>query len=257
MRALLLATCSLLATAAVAQHATLRIPESAEPIKISLASNTQNSSEFTSITIRADGHTVTFHPRNPIACAPAAGEDRKRDISWFGIQGMKLDGSLCFYIGQFGAGAAEHTLLAFISEGGASDAAPVFVIGFGTEGTPYKVLERDELDLTALKSIDTNSAIIIGSPTLSEMVYGNAHDEPKPYATTYDPFAVYLVRSGQPAAFSLTETRRYNLENYVWRGSKMSEDWAVVYNLPGHPKRFLVPTNEVDTLFRSSTQKHQ
>jgi hypothetical protein len=255
MRAPLLAVPLLFTTATVAQHAILRVPESAEPVRISLRSGTRKDVGFTSITINANGRAITFHPRNATACVPATKEERMGDISWAGINGMKLDSSLCFYVGQFGTDVAKHTLLAFVGEGGASDAAPVFIIGFDTSGTPYKALERGELDLTSLISREDGSALVAGKPTLSQVMAPLNYDPHKDaHATTYDPFAVYVVTPGNVAVYSLEESRKYNLEHYVWAGPKSSESYLVFYNIPGHAKPFGAKKEEANALLARAGQ---
>lgn len=259
MRAARIAVVPLLIGSAIAQRATLRIPESSEPVRISLQNIAPNKSGFTSILIRANGQTVTFHPRNAIACAQATKEERKGDITWAEIEGMRLDDSLCFYVGDFGEGSAKHTLLAFRSEGGASDAAPVFVIGFKADGTPYKVLERDEFDLTSLTTSPDGSALLIGKPTLSQVMAKIDYDSRKdPYATTYDPYAVYVIGANQPAAYSLQESRVYNLQHYVWAGPKSSEEYSVLYNIPGHIKPFVLTDQKAnEALKRAERERKQ
>ena len=184
-----------------------------------------------------------------MACAPSDTVERKKALSWAGIEGMRLDASLCFYVGEFGSGTSKHSILAFVSEGGASDAAPVFVIGFNTNGIPYKALERDEFDLTALVSKADGSALLIGKPTLSQVIAKPDYDSRKDaYATTYDPFAVYVITPNMSATYSLQESRRYNIEHYVWAGPKSSESYAVLYNIPGHIKPFGTPAGNASKL---------
>jgi hypothetical protein len=258
MRASLLAALLLSTAVLPAQCATFRVPEFAQPITISLGHNAPNGAGFNTLTIRADGHATTFHPRNAVACAPSVKEDRKKDISRAGIEGMQLDSSLCFFTGQFGADMAKHTLLAFVSEGGASDAAPVLVIGFDANGLPYKVLERDELDLTSLISKPDGSALLIGKPTLSQVMASldyNSHKDP--YATTYDPFAVYIITAGKPATYSLVESRSYNVEHYVWAGPKSSESYSVLYNIPGHSKPFGASAREADEILSRAEKERK
>lgn len=256
MKAPLLTAFLLLVNALVAQHVTLRIRESAEPINISFKKNEPTGGGFRSIVIRSNGRETTLRARNVMACAPASKDERKRDISWSYIEGMRLDGSLCFYVGEFGVDTAKHTILAFVSEGWASDAAPVIVIGFNTSGLPYKVIERDELDLTSLVSKPDGSALLIGKPTLSQVIAPLDYDSHKdPYATTYDPFAVYVVSPNRLATYSLSESRRYNVEHYVWAGPKSSESYAVLYNIPGHSKPFGVAADKASAILSRAAQE--
>ena len=258
MRASLLTAFLSLAHALVAQHITLRVHEAAAPIKISIKGDADKSAGFRSIVVSSNGHETTFRARNVMACAPASSEERSKDISWSGIEGMRLDASHCFYVGKFGSGTAKHSILAFVSEGSASNAAPVFVIGFNTNGIPYKALERDELDLTSLVSNSDGSALLIGKPTLSQVIAKPDYDSRKePYATTYDPFAVYVVTPNRSATYSLPESRRYNVEHYVWAGPKSSESYAVLYNIPGHSKPFSVAADKASTMLSRAAQERK
>lgn len=249
MRAPIVAILLLLPATMFAEKVTLRIPEFSEPIRISLTGSLPNGQGFNSITVHANGHLATFHPHNAVACAPSDKEVRKQDITWDHIGGMKLDSSLCFYVGQFGETPARHTVLAFVSEGGASDAAPVLVIGFNADGIPYRILEREELDLTSLITKPDGSALLIGKPTLSQVMANiDYNPEKDPYATTYDPFAVYVIAPGKPAIYSLAQSRTYNIEHYVWAGPKSSESYMVLYNIPGHTKPFVATAHAAETL---------
>ena len=258
MRASLLATLLLYTSALSAQRATLRVPEFEQPITISLGDSAPSGDGFNSVTIHAGGHATTFHPRNPIACAAPNKEDRKRDISWAGVEGMRLDGSLCFYVGQFGANGSKHTILLFVSEGGASDAAPVLVIGFHVDGVPYKLLERDELDVASFINRPDGSALLIGKPTLSQVIAPLGYDPRRdPYATTYDPFAVYIITPDKPATYSLAESRSYNVKHYVWAGPKSSESYSVLYNIPGHSEPFVASAREANEILGGAEKERK
>ena len=69
-----------------------------------------------------------------------------------------------------------------------------------------------------------------------------------PYATTYDPYAVYIVQPDKPAAYSLAETRKYNQAHYVWAGTHSREDVGVLFNLPGHHGPVLSTPAHIDEI---------
>jgi hypothetical protein len=111
------------------------------------------------------------------------------------------------------------------------------VVGFTYTGEPYKVLELDNYDLTAFQQAADNTALIIGKESLSQVMSGDGGSGSKePYATTYDPYSVYIVHVEGGAHYSLAASHRYNQEHYVWAGPHSREDYAVLYNLPGHLK---------------------
>ena len=240
----------LASTLVSAQRAVIRIHESEEPITISLSHPADADFGYRVVTFRVKGRATVITPKNPVACAPADASDRKRDLDWSDIKGMMLDPSLCFHRAEFG-GETKHSVLAFMSKGGASDAAPALVIAFQNDGTPYKVLERDELDLLAFEPSSTEDAArIIGMPTLPQFMAGDGESGSKgPYATTYDPRAVYIVHPGEHAQYSPAGSQAYNEQKYVWAGPKAREDYAVVYNYPGRHKPFGIAAKRLDELF--------
>jgi hypothetical protein len=241
-----------------AQRVLIHIPEIEGPVTVSLSQPAKDDLGFSVLTVRVNGHATVFRPKNPIACAPPDVEARKNDLDWANIKGMPFDHSFCFHRAEYG-NQAKHTLLAFMSHGFASDAGPIFVLGFQADGTPYKALERDELDLFALEPSTTDETTrIIGFPTLSQVMFGEGLNGSKaPYATTYDPRAVYIIRPGSPATYSVEASRRYNEQHYVWAGPTVSESYAVVYNYPGRPKPFGIPAKKLDALFAKLPKKTQ
>jgi hypothetical protein len=249
---------SLLAITLSAQHATLYIPESQDTVTVSLSQPVKDNFGFSLLMVRVNGHATVFHPKNPLACAPANIEARKHDLDWLDIKGMPFDPSFCFHRAQFG-NQAKHTLLAFMSHGFASDSGPAFVLGFQADGTPYKALELDEFDLSAFEASTTDeTARIIGFSTLSQVMFGEGGSGSKaPYATTYDPRAVYVISPGEPAKYSLDASRLYNEQRYVWAGPTASETYAVVYNYPGRPKPFGIPAKQLDALFAKLPEKNK
>ena len=93
------------------------------------------------------------------------------------------------------------------------------------------------------------SARFIGCPTLSQESYGDlSGDRSKTYATTYDPRAVYLIQPDAAAKYDLSASKAYNQQHYVWAGPRMSEEIAVIYNYPGHPKPFTVSDKRAQIL---------
>jgi hypothetical protein len=240
----------------LAQHAVIHIPESNDIVTVSLTQPDKDTSGFSTVAITVNGHQLTFHPRNPVACAPASAADRKNNLDWADVKGMQLDPSSCFRRSEYGSNV-KHTLLAFMSHGYASDAGPTFIIGFDQNATPYKVLERNELDLFAFEpSVVDETARIIGFPSLSQVMFGDGGNGSKaPYATTYDPRAVYIIRPGERAQYSLEESRLYNEQHYVWAGPLVSESYAVVYNYPGYAKPFGISAKRLDALFAKLQEK--
>jgi len=246
----------ILPAALPAQRAVIHIPETKDAVTILLSQPAKDDQGFTVLTIRVNGHANIFHPKNPLACAPSDIETRKNDLDWADIKGMPLDHSLCFHHAEYG-NKAKHTVLAFMSHGYASDAGPTFLVGFQADGTPYKALERDELDLFAFEpSTSDETAQIIGFPTLSQVMFGDGGNGSKaPYATTYDPRAVYVMSPGAPAKYSIEESRLYNQQHYVWAGPTVSENYSVVYNYPGRDKPFGIPAKQAATLFAKLPEK--
>lgn len=245
-----LATILLFTPAAItAQSSRISIPETEEPLTIRLSAKDQGSNGYSAITLTTNHHSTRITSRNPIVCIPADKQRRLEAGLWAEPRGMTLDRSRCFFRGTYAAGATPHTLLVFISEGYASNAAPILLLGFQSDATPYKVLERDELDPVAFEPAD-GTARFIGLPTLSQIMYGDgSNGSTQPYATTYDPYAVYNIRPDAPAAYSLDQSRSYNQRHYVWAGPRVSEDIAVIYNYPGRPRPFSIPAKQLDSLF--------
>lgn len=239
-----------------AQRAVIHIPETKDAVTISLSQPAKDDQGFTVLIVRVNGHANIFHPKNPLACAPSDVEARKNDLDWADIKGMPFDPSFCFHRAEYGNGT-KHTVLAFMSHGYASNSGPAFVIGFQKDGTPYKALEREELDLFAFEpSTSDETARIIGFPTLSQVLFGDGGNGSKdPYATTYDPRAVYLISSGAAAKYSIEASRRYNKQYYVWAGPTVSENYSVIYNYPGRDKPFGIPAKQAAALFAKLPEK--
>lgn len=222
-----------------AQHAVFVLPETGSKITITERSSpTPKYDRAGSINIKTDEGSFHFKLKSVAVQIPRDRQDQLRVGIWPKIEGLKLDSSRFFFKGKYSANNSSHTLLFFIGEGYASSAAPIFVVGFTEAGVPYKVLDLEEFDVTTFEPTP-GLARIIGKASLSEVQACLDYDPTtSPYATTYDPFSVYLLTPGKQAIYSLAESRTYNLAHYVWAGPKMREDYSVVYNLPGHRKPF-------------------
>jgi hypothetical protein len=234
--------------AALAEHTSIIVPN-VGPVLLDFRPAPHSMGNFSSVKIESAGNTVVFTPKNPIAHIPS---DRKEKLSrglWENPSGLRIDPSRFFFRGEYTSDSEPHTLLFFISEGYASEAPPLLVIGFSYVGEPYKVLELDEFDMTAFQKASDNTALIIGNATLSQVMGGDGGNGSKaPYATTYDPFSVFIVPTEGNAYYSLEDSRRYNQQHYVWAGPHSREDYAVLYNLPGHPKPMGAPASRVEAL---------
>lgn len=236
-----------LATALTAPQATVRIPDSPNPVVIHLGDPLPDQRGFQTLTISTNGHRATYKPHALLNCKTKAPET---DLTWTKISGMTLDPSGCFFTGTFGTPSDRHTILVFRNEAGDSSAAPVFIVGFQPGGVAYRVLDQDAFDPIDLISRDDGTALLIGAPTLSQIAYGAGSDgDTRPYATTYDPKAVYVLTPGKAATYSLEESRHYNEQHYAWAGPAASEEKLVVFHYPGRPKPFLASSKEAAELF--------
>jgi hypothetical protein len=223
--------------AALGQRSTITLAETGTPIVVSLAGGTGDA--FRTIEIQEANRKFEFKPRNPVLRVPTSPEARRQDGIVVDIPGLTLDRSRCFLRAEYSENSRRHTFLFFISDAGASDAAPIFVIGFASNSAPYRVLELDQFDVTRFESNVDGDVRIIGKPTLSQVMDGSGYNGSlEPYATTYDPFAVYIVSAKKVAEYSLDASREYNEQHYVWAGPHSREDYAVLYNVPGHTKPF-------------------
>ncbi len=195
------------------------------------------------VTIACNGHSERFLRTADHAIAPIPRTAAEQEQS--GLP-MKLTGLQPSPSRLFFTTTGPRTLLFFLSHAWASDAAALYILGFHPDGTPYRVLVRDTFDPVAAESDPDGTVRIIGSPTESQSFVGDAGDiaQKKPYALTYDPYAVYVVTGDNPAKLSPTLTEQYNRQHYVWAGPESSEKIAVVYNLPGHPRPFVTSADE-------------
>lgn len=230
----------------VAQRAKLLLPETKREVSVTLTKPVERGS-FRTVTIVSNGRSVSLMPKNSVIQIPdGAGEKLARGV-WTDIPGLKLHPSRCFLTGSYSIDSQSHTLLFFLGEAGIG-AAPVFIVGFSDDGQPFKILDQTELDVTSLQP-SPDGVFIVGKTSLSEVMAGDGgKGSKKPYATTYDPFSVYLVRPSGPAVYSLEASRAYNEKHYVWVGPHIREDYAVLYNMPGHPKLLGAPASKVSEL---------
>ena len=243
---------TLTATTAFAEHVSISVPNIGR-VSLDFKPVPENERGFASIEISAAGKKVRFTPRDPIARIPSNREETLSSGVPSTILGLSVDPSRLFFRGQFMSDSEPRTLLFFVSEGYASDASALLVVGFSYVGEPYKVLEFAECDLIAFKQSSDNTALIIGKQSLSEVMGGDGGNGSKaPYATTYDPFSVFIVHAEGAAYYSLSASRLYNQQHYVWAGPHSREDYAVLYNLPGHPKPLGAPASRIDALLGSA-----
>jgi hypothetical protein len=256
---LLLAIITIIDPSAIhAEHATIILPNIGK-VSLDFQPVPDSAENYKSIKIESAGKSIRFTPKNPIAYITV---DQKEKLSrglWGNPSGVRLDPSRLFFRGEFTSDSQPHTLLFFVSEGYASEASPLLVIGFSYLGEPYKVLELDSFDLIAFQQESDNTALILGKKSLSQVMGGDGgNGSQAPYATTYDPFAVYVLHVEGLAAYSLAASKRYNEEHYVWAGSHSREDYAVFYNLPKHSRPVGAPASKLEDLLGTAKVKsHQ
>jgi hypothetical protein len=233
----------------VAQRTTYTLPETGQVITLSFHPVPDRSDSFDSVDVISAGKHVHFPAKNKIVRFAATAEERRTEGSWIDIPGLELHPSRYFLIGKYGTGTDVHSLLFFIGPAYASEASPLLVLGFSATGEPYKVLEREYLDVTSFQSGADGTALIVGKDALSEVMRGDGGNGSKmPYATTYDPFSVFIIHAGDRAIYSLVESRSYNQKNYVWAGPRSREDYAVFYNIPSHHGFFGAPVSQAEAL---------
>jgi hypothetical protein len=231
-------------------HATIHPPELPQPIQL-IFESTNSGGDFTRIRFRSTESTYTISSAYDLRRLNAPGDPRA-DTPDFRVPNLPFDNSRYFRIGRYTDANGEHTLLFFMGEGYASDACALLVVGFDTKGQPYKLLEKETMEVTSFpRPIDGKPALIVGKPTLSQVLGNIDNPTSGPYATTYDPFAVYVL-PGTPgkAVYSLEESRLYNKQHYVWAGPHSSETTFVYYNIPEHPKPFAAPASDLNKLIK-------
>ena len=234
----------------------IKVAETAQIITLDLqAPVSAHADSFTRLRFHAANHTYALQPAYTVRrlVPPTHPPEVNQD---FEVKNLKFDPSNYFMLTRYSDAMGEHTLLFFLGESRSTDVDSILVIGFKPDGSPYKLLENGAIDITAfLPPEDNEPARIIGKPTLSQVMAGDGGNGSKaPYATTYDPFAVYVIAApaGQ-ATYSLSESRAYNQQHYVWAGANSREDYAVLYNIPGHRKVFgEAATDAVKTIQHAS-----
>jgi hypothetical protein len=227
------------------------LPETNSRVIVNLRMPAPNDWGFNAIDLSMQDQTFHIATKNPVACIPKdKGARLSTGLIVEQIPGMTLDASRCFFRGSYTANTEVHTLLLFVGQPGASDPGPALILGFNQAGKPFKVLTREEFDVYGLETTVTGEAHIIGKATTSEQISCLVKKRTEPYADTYDPFSVYVVHDGLPATYSLTESRAYNLKNYVWAGPNSREDYGVIFNLPGHTRPVGGTPARIDALMK-------
>jgi hypothetical protein len=226
-------------------RATIHPPELPQPLQL-IFESADTGRGFTRIVFRSTDGSYTISSAYVLRRLNTPGDPRA-DTPDFNVPNLRFDSSRYFRIGHYTDSLGEHTLLFFMGEGIASDACAMLLMGFDTNGKPYKLLEKETFEVTSFsQSTDGKPALIVGKPTLSQVMGNIDNPTSRPYATTYDPFAVYVLTAApQKAVYSLEESRRYNQQHYVWSGPHSSETTFVYYNIPNHRKPFAAPASDV------------
>jgi hypothetical protein len=230
-------------------HTTIHPPELPQSIQL-IFETADTRDGFTRIRFLSEENSYTLSAKYGLRRLNTPGDPRASTPD-FNVPNLPFDKSRYFRIGHYTDAIGEHTLLFFMGEGIASDACAMLVIGFDTKGQPYKLLEKETMEVTSFLQQAGKSALIVGKPTLSQVVGNIDNPTSGPYATTYDPFAVYVLpATAGKAVYSLEESRLYNQQHYVWAGPHSSETTFVYYNIPKHRKPFAAPANDVNKLVK-------
>lgn len=150
----------------------------------------------------------------------------------------------------------DRTFLIFIGHSFTSSPGSVFVIGFTPDGASYLVLNLRAFRLQEFDSAAVHPAII-GRRTTAQLAPGSpAKSSTQPYAATYDPYAVYRLpaRGEDHADYSIADSIHYNDLHYCWVGPESSDDFAVLFNIPGHAKPFPVPASQAAIVLQKYSQ---
>lgn len=249
-------------------HVQVKIAELAEPVEMELqfypytedegdfSSPTEGRQFFTKLLFTVNGKVHEIRSKYTLMSLAPPHHPRQVNDD-FDTPGLPFDPSRFFRSGEYQDLDGQHTLLFFEGWAYASDPGSVVVIGFCKTGEPYVVLESEMLEVSEfLPGHDDTPTRIGGHPSFSEVVAGDGGNGSKaPYALTYDPLAVYVLSTATgKATYSLQESRTYNEEHYVWAGSRVSEDYAVLYNIPGHNRSFGASTNEAKKIVDAATK---
>lgn len=147
-------------------HAVIQSPEFPQPIQLTFEAASSHR-EFTRIRFRSANSTYILNSVYSLRRLNVP-NDPKADIPDFNISNLPFDSSRYFRVGHYKDANGNHTLFFFVGEGYASDPCSALVVGFDLKGHPYKVLEKETLEVTAfLQSVDGKSPRIVGKPTLS------------------------------------------------------------------------------------------
>jgi hypothetical protein len=231
---------------AIAQSTRLRLAETNSTITLSFVPDKQFPEDFRSIIFHSSGTTTRLTAHDQIIRIPATRQERKDAFTWSAnAPGVMIDPSRYFMVGKYTVNAKPHTLLFFLSDAAASDAAPLLIIGFSDQGKPFKVFERP-YELAAVEQTDAG-ALMKGSESISQAICATG-DPKAPSSTTYDPYSVFLIQPDAKPIYLLKASRDYNLKHYVWAGPYASESVSVISNLPGHPKMFAASNARADHL---------
>jgi hypothetical protein len=227
---------AILTGTALAQTTRLELPETNSTITLSFVPDREFPQDFRTVVIHSAGTITRITAHDQFIRIPATREDRKKAFIWSAdASGLKIDPSRYFLLGNYTATGKPHTLLFFLGEAAASDAAPLLIIGFTGAGKPFKLFGR-KYELTSFQQAD-EGALMTGNESVSQGVCG--YPDPKsPSSTTYDPYSVFLIQPDKKPVYLLDASRDYNLKHYVWAGPRAAESITVIYNLPGHPKVF-------------------
>ncbi len=251
-------------------HTAIKVAGLSEPIALSLQYYPYTKEEsdfsepsdgrqfFTRLLFKVDGKTYEIQSERTLLSLIPPHRPHQVNEDW-GTPGLSFDPSNFFRIGEFEDKAGSHTLLFFQGWAYASDPGSVLVIGFKPSGEPYTALKSEMLDVAEFSpGKNEQPARIIGRPSLSQVWGVDGNSGPKdPYATTYDPLAVYVLSdSSGKAKYSLSKSRAYNQEHYVWAGPHVSESYAVLYNIPGHKTPFGANADEAQRIIEKATKLH-
>lgn len=245
--ALLFATSALARTPELGEARTtvLQLPEIHARISIGMEPAVRNGAEvFRTLRFVVRGRSLKITAREELT---PFGRSQPNGGLYPGmpVKGLSVHPGNFFFVGRYGTPDRPHTVLVFEGDSATSSAAPVLVVGFHEDGTPYKLLELHQFDPLAFTPRSEGTALLTGAPSLTE-VMGGEYDGHRPYATTYDPSAVYEIKPDLPAAYSLEASRAYNTEHYVWAGPHWSDRIAVIVD-PAHPHTFrAVPAAKLD-----------
>jgi hypothetical protein len=235
--------------------ATLHLREIDSDVSIRCSSLVRNGNEeFRAITFTSAGHKSRLVAANGLSYlrAPIMGAGIQPADP---IRGLEIDRSRLFFTGHYSAEGKSYTVLFFVGSTGLNG-SPLFVVGFHDDGTPYKLLELDQYNMDAFTQHEQDAPQIIGKRDLSEVVGGEGYSgDKKPYATTYDPYSIYIVKPNLPANYSLEESRLYNQQHYVWAGPRSREDYAVVWNVKGKPNPFGAQAKQLDEILAATAKK--